>query len=122
MMSRLNPFAVIFVLAAMFVLLVQITVAGAMLEEPSASAPEEKASSQPWADYIVVVDKPATAYAPNGTRIALPAGTEIDACLTPSTQPQFPDRMMGIEYNLAQRAIHVPEPCAPRPLFADGFE
>ena len=63
---------------------------------------------------IVRLDAAAIAYAPDGTRIALPAGTEIDACASAENSV--------LDYALASRVVHIPAPCGERPLFRDGFE
>lgn len=63
---------------------------------------------------IVRLDAPAIAYAPDGSRIALPAGAEIDACASAQNS--------ALDYVLASRVVHVPAPCGERPIFRDGFE
>lgn len=61
--------------------------------------------------YIVRITSGTTAYAPDGTRIALPTGTEIDACGgTP------------IILRTAARVADVAACQRERPLFRDGFE
>ena len=60
---------------------------------------------------LVLFDAPAVAIAPNGAHIAIPAGAVVDACgATP------------IVYDLAGSTVRIVQPCAARPLFADGFE
>lgn len=101
----------VFTLLAAFVLLLQIAAAGAALEQANS-----KASSTRWAPYIVVLEKPATAYAPDGSTIPLPAGAEVDVCS--QTNGGAP-----LSYDPSTRTVHVPQPCTdPRPIFRDGFE
>lgn len=68
----------------------------------------------PMPPLIVRLDAPAIAYAPDGARIALPAGTEIDACTSAQNSV--------LDYALASRVVHIPAPCRERPIFRDGFE
>ena len=112
MRHMINP---ILTLVAMVVLLI-VGIAGALLVRPYLADAQEKASSTRWAPYIVVLEKPATAYAPDGSTISLPAGAEIDACSqVDGSAPLF--------YDTASRTVHVPQPCTePRPIFRDGFE
>ena len=70
---------------------------------------------------LLIFDKPATLYAPNGARIDVPAGTEIDACTSLSACPALPDGCT-LDYALDPAVTQIPEPCVERPLFADGFE
>ena len=60
---------------------------------------------------LVLLDQPAVAYAPDGQRISLPAGTVLDAC------GDFP-----IAYDLDGSTVRVTQPCAERVLFSDSFE
>lgn len=60
---------------------------------------------------LVLLDQPAVAYAPDGQRISLPAGTVLDAC------GDFP-----IAYDLDGSTVRITQPCAERPLFSDSFE
>lgn len=62
---------------------------------------------------LVVIEQDAVAYAPGGERISLPAGTELDVCVGGGAL---------LVYELEPVVIRVPQPCAERPLFADGFE
>ena len=61
--------------------------------------------------YIVRTTADTTAYAPDGQRIALPAGTEIDAC---GNTPLI--------LRTAARVADVAACERERPLFRDGFE
>ena len=69
-------------------------------------AAEGGAASPPL---IVRLDQAGLARTPDGLAIALPAGTEIDAC---GTKP--------LRYELPTRVVHVVEPCVG--IFQDGFE
>ena len=60
---------------------------------------------------MVLIDAPAVAYAPDGPRIELPAGTVLDAC-----------GPVPIVYDLDGSTVRVTQPCAERVLFSDSFE
>lgn len=60
---------------------------------------------------MVLIDAPAVAYAPDGQRIELPAGTVLDAC-----------GPVPIVYDLDGSTVRVTQPCAERTLFSNGFE
>lgn len=81
------------------------------------------------APYIVRVEKATVAYAPGGTRVDIPAGSEIDICITDeqivTTHEDGPPTISfkaGIEYDTSGRVFLVTKTCPERPLFADGFE
>lgn len=77
-------------------------------------APSLTASTPPvLAPLVVVIEQATVAYAPDGARVSLPAGSEIDVCASNNTM---------IIYDLLAMAIRVPTPCVERPLFADSFE
>ena len=63
---------------------------------------------------LMVIENATVAYAPDGERITLPAGSEIDVC----------EDVTGVlvAYEPAPVVLRVPRPCAERPLFADDFE
>lgn len=63
---------------------------------------------------LLRTEQPAVAYAPDGQRISLPAGTELDLCAGPSNTL--------VEYDIPSMTLLVKQPCPERPLFADGFE
>ncbi len=63
---------------------------------------------------LFVTEKAVVGYAPDGTRIELPAGTEIDACAAVDGNV--------FRYDIPSRSIRLLESCKERPLFADGFE
>lgn len=69
---------------------------------------------------LQIIEKDAILYAPDGTRIAVPAGTELDLCAEEHPAPGESPAL--VRYDLGAKALLVPEPCAERPLFADGFE
>lgn len=62
---------------------------------------------------LLVVERPGMAYLPDGQRIELPAGTELDMCVHDNSL---------LQYDLQSMTIIIPKPCNERPLFADGFE
>ena len=81
------------------------------------------------APYLVRIEQATVVYAPNGSRIDIPAGSEIDVCITNqqivTTPEDGPPRITykaGIEYSPDARSVIVTEPCPERPLFTDGFE
>ena len=80
------------------------------------------------APYLVQFEKAVVVYTPGGgARIDIPAGSEIDVCVTdegivddPPVVP--PRRKAGQRYDMTGLAFVITEPCPERPLFADGFE
>lgn len=62
---------------------------------------------------LLIVEQDTVLYAPDGQRIAIPGGTELDVCAQ--------DNALVI-YDLEPVVLRVPVPCSERPLFADGFE
>lgn len=79
------------------------------------------------APYLVRIDKDAVAYAPDGSRTDIKAGSEIDVCVTDEAivddPPVYPPRRKaGQHYDMTGRAFIVTDPCPERPLFGDGFE
>lgn len=62
----------------------------------------------------VLVEQATVAYAPDGSRIALPAGTVIDVCANSTGQT--------LVYQIDARLTRIPQPCEERSIFADGFE
>ena len=81
------------------------------------------------APYLVRVEKDAVAYAPDGSRSEIKAGSEIDVCVTdqqivttPEDGPPRISHKAGIEYDTSSRVFRITEPCPERPLFGDGFE
>ena len=62
---------------------------------------------------LLRIEQPAVAYAPDGQRISLPAGTELDLCAQDGAL---------MRYDIESMTLRVPKPCPERPLFADGFE
>ena len=62
---------------------------------------------------LLLVEQETVVYGPTGERITIPAGAEIDVCVGGG---------MLLVYELAPMVVRVPQPCAERPLFADGFE
>lgn len=76
-------------------------------------ASAEKAGHiSPW---LLIFDGPAAAYAPGSNEpITLPAGTVIDLCRSPDGGLMVLDPFASV--------VRAEAPCAPRPVFADGFE
>ena len=74
------------------------------------SVPIANAANPPL---LIIVEQPAIVYAPSGERIAIPAGSEIDAC---------PGDGALLVYELDPSVVRVPAPCAERVLFSDSFE
>lgn len=81
------------------------------------------------APYLVRVEQDTVAYAPDGTRATIKAGSEIDVCITDeqivTTPEDGPPRITykaGIQYDTDGRTFVVTKTCPERPLFADGFE
>lgn len=70
----------------------------------------------PASPYVLIIAKDAVLYAPDGTRFYVPAGAEIEMCGDSEPEPRL------MYYQMDARAMVIPEPCAERPLFADGFE
>ena len=62
---------------------------------------------------LLRIEQPAVVYAPDGQRISLPAGTELDMCAQDGAL---------VVYDIPSMTLRVPKPCVERPLFADGFE
>lgn len=62
---------------------------------------------------LLRIEQPAVAYAPDGQRISLPAGTELDLCAHGGAL---------MRYDIESMTFRAPKPCPERPLFADGFE
>ena len=62
---------------------------------------------------LLLVEQETVVYGPAGERIPIPAGSEIDVCADGDTL---------LVYELAPMVVRVPQPCAERALFADGFE
>jgi hypothetical protein len=76
------------------------------------AAPAEKAGR--ISPGLLIFDGRAAAYAPGTSDpIMLPPGTEIDLCLSPDGGL--------VTFDPFARVVHIEAPCAPRPLFADGF-
>jgi ferric-dicitrate binding protein FerR (iron transport regulator) len=63
---------------------------------------------------LVVLNQPSIAYLPSGERIALPAGTEFDACAD--------TRNLTFEQTPVGNTLQVLQSCDERSLFTDGFE
>ena len=79
------------------------------------------------APYLVRVEQDTVAYAPDGSRTDIKAGSEIDVCVTDDPiqedPPEVPPRVKaGQHYDITGRTFIVTDPCPERPLFADGFE
>lgn len=62
---------------------------------------------------ILIVEQEAVAYGPNGQRVTIPAGSEIDVC---------PSGSALLVYEIGAMVVRIPRSCTERPLFADGFE
>lgn len=62
---------------------------------------------------LLIVEQDTVLYSPDGQRVAISAGTELDVCIG--------DEGMLV-YELDPVVVRVPAPCHQRPLFADGFE
>ena len=62
---------------------------------------------------LLLVEQETVVYGPVGERIPIPAGAEIDVCVGEG---------MLLVYELAPMVVRVPQPCAERALFMDGFE
>jgi hypothetical protein len=62
---------------------------------------------------LLRVEQPSVVYAPDGQRISLPAGTELDLCAQDGAL---------VVYDIPSMTLRAPKPCPERPLFADGFE
>ena len=62
---------------------------------------------------LLRIEQPAIAYTPDGQRISLPTGTELDLCAHDGAL---------VVYDIPSMTFRVPKPCVERPLFADGFE
>lgn len=77
------------------------------------AAPAEKAGR--ISPGLLIFDGQAAAYAPGSNEpINLPPGTVVDLCLSPDGGLVTLDPFA--------RVVRAEAPCAPRPLFADGFE
>lgn len=86
-----------------------MVIAAALVISPARSA-------TPTSPYVLIIAKDAVLYAPDGTRFYVPAGTEIEMCSDSEPEPRL------MYYQIDAHAMVIPEPCAERPLFADGFE
>jgi hypothetical protein len=62
---------------------------------------------------LLLVEQETVVYGPAGERVHIPAGAEMDVCADGDTL---------LVYELAPMVVRVPQPCAERPLFRDGFE
>ena len=62
---------------------------------------------------LLRIEQPSVVYAPDGQRISLPAGTELDLCAHDGAL---------LVYDIPSMTLRAPKPCPERPLFADGFE
>ena len=79
------------------------------------------------APYLVRIEKDTVAYAPDGSRSDIKAGSEIDVCVTDEPiqedPPEVPPRVKaGWNYDMSGMTFIVTDPCPERPLFGDGFE
>lgn len=63
---------------------------------------------------LLIVEQDTVLYSPDGQRVAISAGTELDVCAD--------ELGMLLHYELEPVVVRVPAPCHERPLFADGFE
>lgn len=87
--------------------------AAIIVPRPTPSPTPIELATRPIAPLVVRIDGPTIAYVPGGQRIAIPAGTEIDACVSSSGALMV--------YDLQSMVMHVAGPCA-EPSFVDGFE
>ena len=69
-------------------------------------------AQQPHPPVLAQLQAPGVAYLPDGTRIALPAGAELDNCAVDGAVDVY-DPFARVQPIL---------PCAERPIFRDGFE
>lgn len=74
-------------------------------------ASEQVHASEP--PMLVIVEQETVVYGPGGERIHIPAGAEIDVCVWSGAL---------LVYELTPMVARIPQPCAERPLFSDGFE
>lgn len=63
---------------------------------------------------LLLVEQKTVVYGPAGERIYIPAGAEIDMCAD--------EIGMLMHYEIEPMVVRLPQPCAERPLFRDGFE
>ena len=63
---------------------------------------------------LLVVEQPTVGYGPDGQRISIPAGAEIDVCID--------ELGVLLDYDFDLMVVRVPAPCNERPIFSDGFE
>jgi hypothetical protein len=63
---------------------------------------------------LLIVEQQTVMYGPNGQRVTIPAGAELDVCAD--------ELGVLVDYEHTPQVVRVPAPCSERPLFNDGFE